>query len=69
MAEVSQVVRQFNYGGRLLADPNPLFTPEEVIEHYAFQHPKLLGGKVITPRAEGDHLIYEFRERDYGDRG
>lgn len=44
-------------------------TPEEVLSHYARQHPRLLGGKVVPPIQEKDTLVYELRAQEFGDRG
>jgi len=46
MATVTAVTRQFLYGGRVLPDPNPSMSPEEVKGFYAGVHPELLNAAV-----------------------
>ena len=44
-----------------LPDPNPAFTPAEVIQFYASQHPHLTTATIDGPRVENDAMVYEFK--------
>ena len=46
MATVTAVTRQFLSGGRVLPDPKPSMSPEEVKGFYAGVHPELLNAAV-----------------------
>lgn len=67
-ATILEAIRVFRFNGRDLPDPDVTMTPEEVLNHSARQHPKLLGGKVVGPTIEGDAHIYELRA-SFGDKG
>ena len=44
-----------------LADPNPEFTPEEVLTFYGNTYPELTTATLIGPKIENDSALYEFR--------
>lgn len=68
MASLINAQRVFRFNARDLPDPDPTMKPHEVLNHFARQFPKLLGGKVIDPTIEGDAHVYELRP-NFGDKG
>lgn len=62
------VTRVFNYGGRILPDPDPSMTPEEVKLFYANIHPDLLNAEVDGGTFDGDTQVFRF-ERAVGTKG
>lgn len=68
MATITQATRVFRFNGRDLPDPDVTLKPEEVLQHYSRQYPKLIGGKVIEPVIEGDSHVYELRQ-SFGAKG
>lgn len=44
-----------------LEDPNPSFTPEEVMNHYANIHPELTTATVSGPKMTHNGAEYEFK--------
>ena len=58
--QFSRVPREFEIDGRRYPDPNPDWTEEEVMAHYAQQHPKLANGKVQPPTEEGGKKVFAF---------
>ncbi|HXR84292.1 MAG TPA: PRTRC system protein C [Hanamia sp.] len=44
-----------------LADTNPDFSPEEVIQFYSVSHPELTTSTIDGPKIEGDAAVYEFK--------
>lgn len=44
----------------LLDDPNPLFTPEEVMDFYSHQYPELITASITGPEIKLDSKIYTF---------
>lgn len=53
----------------LLPDPNPTYTPEEVLDHYSNDYPKL-HTSVVLPGIEGTEgeMIFEVKD-NFGDKG
>lgn len=44
-----------------LEDPNPDFTPEEVLNFYSNTYPELTTSTVTEPKVISDELVYEFK--------
>lgn len=44
-----------------LTDPNPKFTPAEVMQFYTGQHPELTTSTIDGPKTENDCQVYEFK--------
>lgn len=44
----------------ILDDPNPNFTPEEVLSFYSGAHPELTTSNVAPMVMENDEAVYEF---------
>lgn len=61
--QVEQIQRVFQYKGTSLADPNPEFTPDEVMSFYAGTYPELNNGIV-----KRDGHTYTF-ESEVGTKG
>jgi PRTRC genetic system protein C len=66
--KVEPLVREFNYNGLRLPDPNPKFTVEEVRSVYAAAHPHITTAAIEGPEAVGNKLIYRF-SRSIGTKG
>lgn len=43
-----------------LADPNPMYTPEEVLDHYSMEYPELSNSIVVPGEVNGDCYIYNI---------
>lgn len=43
-----------------LPDPNPAFTPQQIIQFHATQHPELTTSTISGPKISGEALEYEF---------
>uniref|UniRef100_UPI0039A48972 PRTRC system protein C n=1 Tax=Ornithobacterium rhinotracheale TaxID=28251 RepID=UPI0039A48972 len=43
-----------------LADPNPQWSVESVLNFYSNQYPILTTAKVSTPKIEEDSVVYKF---------
>ena len=52
--------REFVYKDKTLTDPNPAFTPEEVMDYYGKDHPELINGKITGPIMKQGKAIYNF---------
>lgn len=44
-----------------LVDPNPEFTPADVIQFFSGQHPELTTCTIDGPKIENDAQVYEFK--------
>lgn len=44
-----------------LPDPNPQFTPQEVMQFFSGQHPELTTSTMDGPKVEKDAHVYEFK--------
>lgn len=44
-----------------LEDPNPAFTPEEVMNHWANIHPELTTATIEGPKMTANGAEYEFK--------
>ena len=44
-----------------LEDPNPSFTPEEVLQHYGNQYPELTTATVEPPKIEGNSSVFSIK--------
>ena len=44
-----------------LNDPNPAFTPQDVIRFYSPQHPELTTATIDGPKIEGAEAVFEFK--------
>ena len=66
--KVQVVEREFVYHGAVLADPNPMFSIEEVRSFYATQFPELTNAAITGPENIGERLLYNF-ERAIGSKG
>lgn len=62
--EVTNLKRNFSFkknGKQVdLPDPNPEFSPEEVMKFYAGTHPELTNGVIEGPKVEGDKAHYNL---------
>lgn len=63
--ESKTVTRKFeiSVGGKkqILADINPLFSAEEIMEMYAMQYPELVNATVLSHGFKDDYIYYEFK--------
>lgn len=66
--KVEELVREFNYNGVRLPDPNPKLTVDEVRNLYAAAHPEIATAAVEGPEAIGNKLIFRF-SRAIGTKG
>lgn len=69
MATTIKMRRIFRLGATSLPDPDPDLTPEQVLAHYAEQHPNLRYGKVTEQGAEGDALVFLMQPCEYKANG
>ena len=44
-----------------LADPNPNFTPDEVLKYYSNAYPELTNSGVSGPEVKSNHLEFTFK--------
>ena len=66
--EVAQMERQFDFGGRIIHDPNPELTPEAVREFLTFQYPEMSTATIVGPETTGRYLRYTI-QRSIGSKG
>ena len=66
---VIQMQRVFRFNGTDLPDPDPQASADQVLTHYAHQHPQLRYGKVEEPIGEGDKLVYTLKPNEYKPNG
>lgn len=59
--QISNYKRVFKHGAVTLADPNPNFSPEEVMNFYSNQYSELTTSNVHGPIIEGDAAVYSFK--------
>lgn len=63
--EVTNLKRKFKFkkDSRFtnIPDPNPEFTPEEVMQFYCNQYPELTTATIDGPKIEEDCAVYEFK--------
>ena len=52
----------------ILPDPNPLWTPEQVMNYYSTAYPHLINGSVEGPEIGPERVTYNFRTT-VGDKG
>lgn len=52
-----------------LEDPNPNFTPQEVLYHYVGLFPELASGTIVGPKVENDVQVYKFQCGKIGVKG
>lgn len=57
----SKFPRVFKMKNEKLPDPNPAFTPDEVMAFYSNQYPELTTSNVFGPKIENDQAVYEFK--------
>jgi len=73
--KIQQLTRIFRYNGLDLPDPNPNFSPEEVVDFYADAYPELRNGFAEEPTFEDEKAVYNItaqvrrkgRDRQYQD--
>ncbi len=53
--------RVFKMKERVLADPDPSMSPDEVMAFYSNQYPELTTSNVFGPKIENDNAVYEFK--------
>lgn len=53
----------------VLDDPNPHFTPQEVLYHYVGIYPELASGTIVGPTIENDTQLYKFQSGKVGVKG
>lgn len=44
---------------RVLTDPNPNLSPEEVLDIYSNQYPALINVQIKKPKVKDEKLVYE----------
>lgn len=54
------IPRVFKFKDELLEDPNEMFTPEDVLDHYSNRYPELLNATVTGPSIHADKKVFEF---------
>jgi PRTRC genetic system protein C len=60
--QISAVKRVFRYSGLTLPDPEPRYSPDEVRQFYARQHPELTTAVVEGPQFKADTQEFTFRK-------
>lgn len=69
---ITQLARVFSYKPRdkrddkeaiRLPDPNPTYTPEQVMDHYAGQYPELSNAVVVRSKSKSNEaeIVYKFK--------
>lgn len=58
--EIVNLQREFKIGDRVLPDPDPKKSPEDVAQFYAPQYPELTNVSVNGPKIEDDKQIFTF---------
>lgn len=58
---VKSYPRVFKHKGNKLPDPNPNFSPDEVMAYYSTQYAELTTSNVFGPNIENDEAVYEFK--------
>ena len=66
--KVSQVVREFEFNGARLPDPNPTLGVDAVREVYCAQYPNLTNASVEGPDMKGGKAVYTFKA-GFGSKG
>jgi PRTRC genetic system protein C len=70
--EITALKRVFKFtndGSDLsLDDPNPEMTPEEVLDHYSNEYPKLSTAVVTPGVVKGETMEFEIKD-NFGDKG
>ena len=65
MATVNVLTRSFQFGKNgetiKLSDPNPNFTPDEVMSFYANTYPELTTASASGPEIKDDQCVFEFK--------
>lgn len=59
--QVKKLERVFKFKENKLPDPNPSFSPQEVLEFYTSDYPELTNANVGGPEIEDDKTYYEFK--------
>ncbi|WP_289074722.1 MULTISPECIES: PRTRC system protein C [Bacteroidaceae] len=59
--QVTGLVRTFKFNDKVLADPNPEMTPDEVLLFYSGTYPELTTSNVHQRLTEEGQLEYEFK--------
>jgi PRTRC genetic system protein C len=60
--------RKFKFNKIMLDDPNPNFTPEEVMNFYSNEYPELTTANITGPQLVKDSAVYSFTTI-IGDKG
>lgn len=68
MLETRPVIRSFRFNKRVLPDPNPRLTPEQVKDLYAAQFPELASAAIEGPELKDGQQVYGF-VRQVGTKG
>jgi PRTRC genetic system protein C len=66
--KIESAIREFNYLGVRLPDPNPSLTPDQVRDCYCHLYPEITTATIEGPEAAGNKLIYRFT-RAIGTKG
>lgn len=66
--KTSRAVREFQYNGLKLPDPNPTSGVEAVRDIFAMTYPEIATAQVSGPEVVGGKMIYKF-ERAIGSKG
>ena len=61
--EIKSPKRVFVFNKQEIEDPNPDFSPHEILELLAINHSELLNAKLTDPELseDGEKLIYELK--------
>ena len=59
--QIIGVSRVFKHKNNTLQDPNPAFTPEQVLTYYTNQYPELVTASINGPEIKDEKATYEFK--------
>jgi PRTRC genetic system protein C len=59
--QVNTLVREFEFNGARLPDPNPALSVDGVRELYCAQYPSLNNATVEGPEMKGGKAVYSFK--------
>ena len=58
--DIAAIERTFKYKGRILPDPNPTLSPEQVKQFHAQDNPELTSAAIEGPETKRGTRIYTF---------
>lgn len=61
--EKTKITRKFYIESKkvTLADPDPVMTPDQVMQFYSNTYPELVTSSVHGPKYEGDSIVFTFK--------